>query len=63
MPEFFGIIVNDLYDHDSIEDSHEIFFVRGRTIRAFPRRRRADAEDLLETARPFRATKPIPPPS
>src|SRR6266851_2137214 len=31
MQESFGIMVNYLYDHDSIEDNHEVF-VRDRTI-------------------------------
>src|SRR5712671_2155537 len=41
--ESFGITVNYLYDHDSIEDNHEAF-VRDRTIVRSP-----DVDALLET--------------
>src|SRR5713226_9322169 len=40
--ESFGIMVNYLYDHDSIEDNHEVF-VRDRTIVRSP-----DLDTLLE---------------
>jgi malonyl-CoA decarboxylase len=40
--ESFGIMVNYLYDHDSIEDNHEAF-VRDRTIVRSP-----DVDALLE---------------
>src|SRR5260221_1457956 len=40
--ESFGIMVNYLYDHDSIEDNHEAF-VRDRTIVRSP-----DVDELLE---------------
>ena len=41
--ESFGIMVNYLYDHDSIEGNHETF-VRDRTIVRSP-----DVDALLET--------------
>jgi malonyl-CoA decarboxylase len=41
--ESFGVMVNYLYDHDSIEDNHEAF-VRDRTIVRSP-----DVDALLET--------------
>jgi malonyl-CoA decarboxylase len=34
MRESFGIMVNYLYDHDSIEDNHEAFARDGRIVRS-----------------------------
>ncbi|WP_454624362.1 malonyl-CoA decarboxylase domain-containing protein [Bradyrhizobium cenepequi] len=55
--ESFGIVVNYLCDHYSIENNHEAF-VRGRTNVRSPDVE-ALSKDLLETARPFRAIKTI----
>lgn len=40
--ESFGIMVNYLYDHDSIEDNHEVFERDGTIVRS------PDADTLLE---------------
>jgi len=62
--ESFGIMVNYLYDRDSIENNHEAFaqggiIVRSPNVEALmqgPDRTR----DLLEPARPFRGIKAAP---
>ena len=41
--ESFGIMVNYLYDHDSIEDNHEAFVRDGTIVRS------PDVDALLET--------------
>jgi malonyl-CoA decarboxylase len=41
--ESFGIMVNYLYDHDSIEDNHELFVRDGIIVRS------PDVDALLET--------------
>jgi malonyl-CoA decarboxylase len=41
--ESFGIMVNHLYDHDSIEDNHEAFVRDGTIVRS------PDVDALLET--------------
>jgi hypothetical protein len=41
--ESFGIMVNYLYDHDTIEDNHEAFVRDGTIVRS------PDVELLLET--------------
>ena len=43
MRESFGIMVNYLYDHDSIEDNHEAFARDGKIVRS------AEVDALLET--------------
>ena len=48
MTESFGIMVNYLYDHDSIEDNHE-HFVRGQSIV-----RSQEVDHLLTNAGPRR---------
>jgi hypothetical protein len=40
--ESFGIMVNYLYDHDSIEDNHEVFVRNGAIVRS------PDVDTLLE---------------
>jgi hypothetical protein len=43
--ESFGIMVNYLYDHDSIEDNHEAFVRDGTIVRS------PDVDALLEPMR------------
>ena len=50
--ESFGIMVNYLYDHDSIEENHE-HFVRGNAIV-----RSSDVDTLLADTEPCRAAPP-----
>src|SRR6202040_3958752 len=46
--ESFGIMVNYLYDHDSIEDNHEVFVRDGAIVRS------PDVDALIE---PMRGTR------
>jgi malonyl-CoA decarboxylase len=50
--ESFGIMVNYLYDHDSVEENHE-HFVRGNAIV-----RSSDVDTLLADTEPRRAAPP-----
>jgi malonyl-CoA decarboxylase len=59
--ESFGVMVNYLYDHDSIEDNHEAFARDGTIVRS----PEVDAlmQAPLEAARPIRGSKTTPAPS
>jgi len=50
--ESFGIMVNYLYDHDSIEDNHEAFVRDGTIVRS------PDVDALLETSAHARRSHP-----
>ena len=50
--ESFGIMVNYLYDHGSIEDNHEAFVRDGTIVRS------PDVDVLLETSAPARRSHP-----
>ena len=58
--ESFGIMVNYLYDHDSIEKNHEAFVRGGSIVRSPGVDALLTEPGPLETARPIRAIKTIP---